>query len=153
MIYTPTHVMVVDDEKDFNEMLAESLKEMDFSVLSAFSGKQCLALMEDNPVDVIVLDIKMPEMDGIETLTRVKKNFPLVEIIMLTGHGTIESAVKGMKLGAYDYLLKPADFEELVQKIKGARTRRDEHEERIRAAEAQMLKIQSRKGGRSPLGA
>ena len=81
----------------------------------------------------------MPGMDGIATLKEIKKRFPLVEVIMLTGHGTTESAVDGMKLGAFDYLLKPARFEELTVKLESARKRKDEQEERIRKAEAKLL--------------
>jgi DNA-binding NtrC family response regulator len=88
---------------------------------------------------VVILDIKMPGMDGIETLREIKNRFPLVEVIMLTGHGTIESAVEGMKLGAFDYLMKPADFEDLSVKLEAARKRKDEHQERIRKAEARLL--------------
>jgi DNA-binding NtrC family response regulator len=81
----------------------------------------------------------MPGMDGIETLSEIKKRFPLIEVIMLTGHGTTDTAVEGMKLGAYDYLLKPADFEDLKTKLTGARKRKEEHEERIRQAEEKLL--------------
>ena len=81
----------------------------------------------------------MPGMDGIATLKEVKSRFPLVEVIMLTGHGTTESAVEGMKLGAFDYLLKPARFEDLTAKLEAARKRKDEQEERIRQAEAKLL--------------
>jgi DNA-binding NtrC family response regulator len=88
---------------------------------------------------VVILDIKMPGMDGIETLREIKNRFPLVEVIMLTGHGTIESAVEGMKLGAFDYLMKPADLEDLSVKLEAARKSKDEHQERIRKAEARLL--------------
>jgi DNA-binding response OmpR family regulator len=88
---------------------------------------------------VVILDILMPGMDGIETLKEIKRKRPLVEVIMLTGHGTTESAVEGMKLGAFDYLLKPARFEELTAKLEAARRRKDEQEERIRQAEAKLL--------------
>jgi len=88
---------------------------------------------------VVILDIKMPGMDGIETLKEIKKRFPMVEVIMLTGHGSAESAVEGMKLGAFDYLLKPADIDSLTEKVNGARKRKEEHEERIRQAEVRLL--------------
>jgi DNA-binding NtrC family response regulator len=78
-------------------------------------------------------------MDGIATLKEIKKGFPLVEVIMLTGHGTTESAVQGMKLGAFDYLLKPANFGELAAKLEAARKRKDEQAERIRKAEVKLL--------------
>jgi len=139
MIKIPTKVLVVDDEKDFVEMLSLRLKEVGEKVTAAYSGRECLEILEKTDIDVVILDIKMPGMDGIETLREIKKRFPLVEVIMLTGHGTTETAVEGMKLGAYDYLMKPADFDDLAQKLEGARKRKDEQEERIRKAEAKFL--------------
>ena len=139
MIKIPTKVLVVDDEIDFVEMLSLRLEEEGEKVTPAYSGKECLETMENKEIDVVILDIKMPGMDGIETLREIKKRFPLVEVIMLTGHGTIETAVEGMKLGAFDYLLKPADFDDLTAKLGGARKRKDEQEERIRKAEARLL--------------
>jgi DNA-binding NtrC family response regulator len=144
MIKIPTRVLVVDDEKDFVEMLSLRLQEMGERVTPAYRGKECLEILERQEIDVVILDIKMPGMDGIETLKEIKKKFPLVEVIMLTGHGTTETAVEGMKLGAFDYLLKPADFDDLTEKLTGARERKDEQEERIRKAEARSL---LRRGG------
>ncbi|MDY6825319.1 MAG: response regulator [Thermodesulfobacteriota bacterium] len=146
MIKIPARVLIVDDEKDFVEIFAMRLEELGETVFSAFSGKECLNFLSENEdIDVVILDIKMPGgMDGIDTLMELKKRFPLVEVLLLTGHGTIETAVKGMKLGAYDYLLKPADFSEIKEKIEGARQRREEQEERIRKAEQRAL---LRKGG------
>jgi DNA-binding NtrC family response regulator len=140
----PSHILLVDDEKDFVEMLSLRLKENDENVLAAHSGRECLETLEKTTVDVVVLDVKMPGMDGIETLKEIKKRHPLVEVIMLTGHGTIQSAVEGMKLGAFDFLLKPADFKELTEKIKRARERRTEQVERIQKAEAAMLLRQTK---------
>jgi len=143
MIKIPTRILVVDDEKDFVEMLSLRLKETGEKVTSVYSGKECLETLEEkkdvDDVDVVILDIKMPGMDGIETLREIKKRFPLVEVIMLTGHGATETAVEGMKLGAFDYLLKPADFKDLSAKLEAARKRKDEHKERIRMAEARFL--------------
>ncbi len=139
MIKIPTRVLLVDDEKDFVEMLSLRLKEMGEKVTLAYNGQECLEILEKENIDVVILDIKMPGMDGIETLTEIKKRFPIVEVIMLTGHGTTETAVEGMKLGAFDYLMKPADFDDLTVKMEGARKRKDEQEERIRKAEATFL--------------
>lgn len=139
MIKIPAKILVVDDEKDFVEMLSLRLEEVGEKVTPAYSGRECLDEMETKDFDVVILDIKMPGMDGIETLREIKKRFPLVEVVMLTGHGTTETAVEGMKLGAFDYLLKPADFEDLAAKLEGARKRKDEQEERIRKAEARLL--------------
>jgi len=139
MVRIPTNVLLVDDEKDFVEMLSLRLKEAGERVTPAYSGKECLETLGRKNIDVVILDLKMPGMDGIETLKEIKRRFPLVEVIMLTGHGTTESAVQGMKLGSYDYILKPADFEDLTSKLAGARKRKDEQEERIRKAEATLL--------------
>ncbi len=139
MIRIPTRILLVDDEKDFVEMLSLRLKEIDEKVFEAFSGRECLEILGKTIIDVVILDIRMPGMDGMETLKEIKRQFPLVEVIMLTGHGSAETAVEGMKLGAFDYLMKPADFEDLVIKVTGARQRKDEQEERIRKAEAKLL--------------
>ena len=139
MIKIPTRVLLVDDEKDFVEMLSLRLNEVGEKVTAAYSGKECLETLENKEIDVVILDIKMPGMDGMETLREIKKRFPLVEVIMLTGHGSAETAVEGMKLGAFDYLMKPADFNDLTTKLEGARKRKDEQEERIRKAESKLL--------------
>ncbi len=144
MIKIPTKVLIVDDEKDFVEMFSLRLQETGERVFTAYSGQECLEVLENETIDVVVLDIKMPGMDGIETLREIKKRHPIVEVILLTGHGAIETAVSGMKLGAYDYLLKPADVEEMAAKLEGARKRKDEQEERIRKAEQRTL---LRRGG------
>ncbi len=144
MVKIPASVLVVDDEKDFVEMLSLRLQEEGEKVSTAHSGKECLEILEKTNIDVVILDIKMPGMDGMETLGEIKKRFPIIEVIMLTGHGSTETAVEGMKLGAFDYLLKPADFDDLSAKLEGARKRKDEQEERIRKAEVTLL---LRKGG------
>ena len=139
MIKIPIRVLLVDDEKDFVEMLGLRLEEAGENVTSAYSGQECLKVLKKKEIDVVILDILMPGMDGIATLKQIKNRFPLVEVIMLTGHGTTESAVKGMKLGAFDYLLKPAHFGELTAKLESARKRKDEQAERIRKAEVKLL--------------
>ena len=139
MIRIPTRVLLVDDEEDFVEMLSLRLQEAGEKVSAAYSGEEGLDALAKTHIDVVVLDIKMPGMDGMETLVEIKKRFPLVEVIMLTGHGSAETAVEGMKLGAFDYLMKPAEFEELTSKLQRARERKDEQEERIRQAESKLL--------------
>jgi DNA-binding NtrC family response regulator len=144
MIKIPTRVLLVDDEKDFVEMLSLRLNEVEEKVTVAYSGKECLETLMNKEIDVVILDIKMPGMDGMETLREIKKKFPLVEVIMLTGHGSTETAVEGMKMGAFDYLMKPADFDDLTAKMEAARKRKEEQEERIRKAESRLF---LRKGG------
>jgi DNA-binding NtrC family response regulator len=120
-------------------MLALRLTEAGEKVSRSYSGRECLQLLEKDNIDVVLLDIKMPGMDGIETLREIKRQYPLIEVIMLTGHGSTETAVEGMKLGAYDYLLKPADFKDLIGKLNGAREKKEAQQERIRKAEAKLL--------------
>lgn len=90
-------------------------------------------------MEVVVLDVKMPGMDGMETLKQIKGRFPLVEVIMLTGHATVETAIEGMKMGAFDYLMKPCDIDQLLEKVEGAAEKKQKHEEKI--MEARMREI------------
>jgi DNA-binding NtrC family response regulator len=112
----PVSILVVDDERDFVEMLCLRLEGEGHRVRGVYSGQDALKAISRAEPDVVVLDIKMPGMDGIETLKAIKADHPMVEVILLTGHGAIDTAVQGMKAGAFDYLLKPADFDELTQK-------------------------------------
>jgi len=144
MIKIATHILLVDDEKDFVEMLSLRLQEAGEKVTPAHDGRMGLDLLQKEHIDVVILDIKMPGMDGIQVLKEIKTRHPLVEVILLTGHGTAETAVEGMRLGAFDYLMKPADFDELTAKLNGARQKKEAQEERIRKAEARLL---LRKGG------
>lgn len=128
-------LLLVDDEEKFVEMLAERLGARGFEVATALSGEDALERINDRDADVVILDVLMPGKSGIETLREIKQVKPLTEVVMLTGHATVETAIEGMKLGAYDYLMKPTEIEDLVQKIKKAYNRKAAHEERIRQAE------------------
>lgn len=139
MIKIPAKVLIVDDEKDFVEMFSLRLETQGEKVSVAYSGESALKILNEKPIDVVILDIRMPGMDGISTLRQIKTLHPIVEVILLTGHGSTETAVEGMKLGAFDYLMKPADAEEIKIKIENARKRKDEQEERIRKAEVRLL--------------
>ena len=134
-------IMLVDDEVTFVKTMAKRLETRDIQVMTAFSGEECLEKLNTNKkIDVIVLDIKMAGMDGIETLRNIKRTAPLIEVLMLTGHATVEYAVDGMKLGAYDFLMKPCDIEELVSKAKDAAMKKQAHEEKIRDARDVRIK-------------
>ena len=127
---TEPFIMLVDDEIEFVETMAKRLARKNMKVLKAFQGQVGMEMLHTHEnLDVVVLDMKMPGMDGIETLKAIKALSPLTEVIMLTGHGTVESAIDAMRLGAYDYLKKPCDFEELVEKISGATHKKVSHEE------------------------
>ena len=117
-------VLLVDDEREFVAILTQRLTKRNYSVTFAHSGKDALAqLEEDKDIEVVILDAKMPGLDGIETLKLIRKKWPLVEVIMLTGHSTIDSAINAIKVGAFDYLIKPIEMEQLVLKIEKAANR------------------------------
>lgn len=139
-----TKVLLVDDEKDFVASLSERLDLRNIDVVYAFSGNEAIQLIEKQDFDVVILDVLMPGKDGVETLQEIKKSKPLTQVIMLTGHATVETAINGMKKGAYDYLMKPTETELLVKKIEKARQLKKEHEERIQQAE--IDNIVKRKG-------
>ena len=133
-------VMLVDDEVSFVETLVKRLATRDIETITAFSAEEGLEKLEMNQnLDVIVLDVKMPGMDGLEMLKRIKAGFFRVEVIMLTGHATIESGIMGMKLGAYDFLTKPCDIEELVSKVEEATKKKRAHDTKIEDAERKKL--------------
>jgi DNA-binding NtrC family response regulator len=138
-------VLLVDDEVPFVEAMTRRLTKRNLTVLAAFNGQESLAsLGKNNSVDVVILDVKMPGMDGIETLREIKKAFPLVEVIMLTGHATVETAIEGMKVGAFDYLMKPCDIDQLMGKVQEAKTKKRKHEEKI--IQARIKEIALRRG-------
>ena len=137
-------VLLIDDEPQFVEVLAERLEARGFAAQTALTGDEGLAKLQEQEADVVILDVQMPGRDGVETLREIKRIKPLIEVIMLTGHATIESGIQGLKLGAYDYLMKPTDTEDLVAKILRAYARKSEQEERIRRAE--IDKIIARRG-------
>jgi two-component system, OmpR family, response regulator CpxR len=132
-------LLLVDDEEQFLEVLAERMEARNFDVRTAFSGDEAIAKLQEQESDVVILDVLMPGKDGLETLREIKQLRPIVEVIMLTGHATVETAIEGMKLGAYDYLMKPSETEDLVTKISRAYHRKAEHEERIRQAEINKI--------------
>ncbi|MCP4748981.1 MAG: response regulator [Desulfobacteraceae bacterium] len=128
-------VLLVDDEKDFINSLKQRLELRGFDVKTAYTGEEALDIVKNGNLDVIVLDVLMPGKSGIDTLREIKVETPLIEVIMLTGHATVETAIKGMKLGAYDFLMKPIEADELIGKIKKAHALKSDHEKRIRKAE------------------
>lgn len=138
------NVLLVDDEKSFVEPLSERLRFRDFNVDTAFSGREALTIIEEKTVDVVVLDVRMPGLSGSETLRCIKESNPLIQVIMLTGQATVAVAIEDMKLGAYDFLMKPADIEALAVKITAAHGIKSDHERRIQ--EAEIGKIVGTKG-------
>ena len=136
---TAPFIMLVDDEVSFVETMAKRLQKRNIKTIMAFSAKEGLVKLKENQnIDVIILDVKMPGMDGIEALKVIKKTSPLTEVILLTGHATIESGIDGMKLGAYDFLKKPCDLEELVSKVEEATKKKRSHDDKINVWETFM---------------
>jgi two-component system, OmpR family, response regulator len=117
-------VMIVDDEQDFLETIVKRLQARGIEVTGAESGYKALELIDGGNIDVVILDVKMPGLDGIETLREMKKKKPLVEVIMLTGHASVESGIQGMQLGAFDYVMKPVALDELLEKMRQAYERK-----------------------------
>ena len=138
------NVLLVDDEIEFVETFSERLVMRDLEISKAFSGEEALQVLESNKnIEVVILDVKMPGMDGIETLAQIKAKFPLIEVIMLSGHTDVESAIDGMKRGAFDYLMKPCDMDQIIAKVTEAATKKQEHEEKI--IQARINEITSRR--------
>jgi DNA-binding NtrC family response regulator len=137
-------VLLVDDEEEFVETLGERLEVRGFDVTTALSGAEALERIQEREIDLVVLDVQMPGLDGVEALRQIKQRKPLIEVIMLTGHATVQTAIDGMKLGAFDFLLKPAETEELVEKIRRAYDRKAEQDRRIQ--EAEISEIVKRRG-------
>jgi len=134
-----TRILLVDDEEQFVQALSERLTLRGYDVTTSLSGEDALEKLKQYNYEVVILDIAMPGLNGIATLREIKKFKPLTEVIMLTGHATVETAIEGMKIGAADYLVKPCDTEELMAKINNAQQRKADQEERIREAKVKDI--------------
>lgn len=124
-------VLVIDDEVDFVETIVKRLRDRGLEAEGALSGPEGLQLLDNKEFDVIILDVKMPKMNGIETLREIKKKSPLVEVIMLTGHGSVESGIRGLQLGAFNFVMKPVPLNELLKQMTQAYERKLIEEERV----------------------
>jgi DNA-binding NtrC family response regulator len=140
------NILVVDDEGDFLETLMNRLRKRNIGTIGCASGEEAVRLAKEHQFDVVILDIKMPGgMDGIETLREIKRIQPEAEVILLTGHASLETSVEGMKQGAYDYLLKPIRLEDLLEKLVQALERKGSAEHRAQSEEIRKL-LQKRAG-------
>ena len=124
--------MLVDDEVEFVDTLAKRMKKRKLTTSSVNSGEDALEFLDQHPTDVVILDVKMPGIDGIQTLREIKQQYPLVEVIMLTGHANVEVAIQGMEIGAFDYLMKPMAIDDLVYKIQDAYKKKSIQEKKIK---------------------
>ncbi len=133
-------VLVVDDEVDFLETIVKRLQKRQVDAEGVETGEAAVEVLSNKLFDVVLLDVKMPgRMDGIQTLREIKRIQPLAEVLLLTGHASVETSIEGMKLGAFDYLLKPMKFEELLIKMASAFEKKDTHDKKIRSAKIQEL--------------
>ena len=127
-------LMLVDDEERYLETTRKLLEKKGYRAVTASSGTEALNKLAQGDIHVVILDVKMPRMDGHETFREIKKRFPLVEVIMLTGHATVESAIEGLREGAFDYLMKPADVELIIEKAEEAFEKYKKHQIKITMA-------------------
>lgn len=111
------NVLVVDDEQDFRETLVKRMRKRNFSVRGAKDGQEALEMMQESPADIVILDIRMPRMNGLQTLQALTQSHPSTKVILLTGHACAETAHYGLLHGAYDYLLKPVTLDQIMTKI------------------------------------
>jgi two-component system, OmpR family, response regulator len=116
----PMKILLVDDEREFVTTLAERLELRNMKVTTAMDGESALGLVENDPPQVVVLDVMMPGLGGLEVLERIKAINPKIQVILLTGHGATKDGIRGMQLGAFDYLIKPIDIDELIKKLNEA---------------------------------
>jgi DNA-binding NtrC family response regulator len=130
-------IMLVDDEERLLFTSKRLFERLNVDVTTASNGRDALCLLNEIDVDVVLLDVKMPGMDGLETLSEIKKAHPLVEVVLVTGHASYDDAVQGLKLGAMDYLLKPVCMKDLLSKVEEAFAKRHEREKKIRSAECE----------------
>lgn len=137
MTEKPT-VLFVDDEEDYLTTLLKRMRKRGIEASGAATGEEALDHLTGHPVDVVVLDVRMPGMSGIETLRKIKEMAPLTEVIMLTGHASLEVAREGMELGAFDYLMKPVGIDELLYKLEDAYKKKTIQETKIDALDAML---------------
>ncbi len=128
-------VLIADDETEYLDTLVKRMKKRHLDITGVRSGEEALEWLKQNSADVVVLDVRMPGMDGIQVLREIKIKYPLVEVIMLTGHANVEVAIEGMELGAFDYLMKPMDIDELLYKIQDAFKKKAIQQEKIAGME------------------
>jgi two-component system OmpR family response regulator len=113
-------ILLVDDEVAFANNIAKLISKRGYDIITVYNGENAVKAVEENDFDVIVLDLKMPGMGGMATLQQIKVKKPVIEVIILTGHGSFESGIDGIQMGAFDFIMKPVRFEDLQEKIRQA---------------------------------
>ena len=125
-------VLFVDDEADFLETILKRMQKRGVAASGVDSGEAALTWLQQSPADMVVLDVRMKGMDGIQTLRAIKSAYPLIEVIMLTGNTSVDNAIELMQLGTFDYLMKPINIDDLLYKIEDAYTRKKLNEKQQR---------------------
>jgi DNA-binding NtrC family response regulator len=133
------NLLLVDDEQRFLSTTKVLLEKRGVATWTAAGGPAALAVLAAQRIDVVVLDVKMPGMDGLEVLKRIKQDYPLVEVILLTGHASVESAVEGLQQGAFDYLMKPCDVSDLINEAEKACARKRDAEDQARKSQIDKI--------------
>jgi DNA-binding NtrC family response regulator len=137
-------VLLVDDEKDFVEVLAERMRSRGLEVTCATSGREAISAVEEETFDAVILDLAMPDLDGLETLRRLHEIQPELQVMILSGRATVKTAVEAIRRGATDIFEKPTDVETLVDRIRSARATRIAHEDDV--AEEHIEEILRKRG-------
>ncbi len=132
-------LLLVDDEERFLQTTQILLTKRGVDTFTAQNGLDAMKTLDEHHIDVVILDVKMPGLDGVEVLRKTKQRHPLVEVIMLTGHASAESAVAGLKLGAFDYVMKPCNIADLMEKVNLAFDKKQAMSEKIRKAKVQRI--------------
>jgi len=132
-------LLIVDDEERFLHTTKILLEKRGVITFTATNGTDALKAMDEHRIDVVILDVKMPGIDGVAVLRTTKQRHPLLEVIMLTGHASVESAVEGLKLGAFDYVKKPCDISDLITKVNDAYDKKHAMEEKIHKAQIDKI--------------
>ncbi|MBA4392642.1 MAG: two-component system response regulator [Desulfobacca sp.] len=122
-------VLIVDDEEAFANNIAKLISKRGYDIQAVYNGQSAINALDEGDFDVIILDLKMPGLDGLSTLKIIKGKKPSVEVIILTGHGSMDSGIDGIQLGAFDFLMKPVRFDDLYEKVRQAFQRKLVHEE------------------------
>ncbi len=132
-------LLIVDDEERFLTTTKALLQKRGITTFISTSGLKAIEILGSKPIDVVILDIKMPGLDGVEVLRVIKKRYPLVEVIMLTGHASAESAVSGLNLGAFDYLMKPCDIQIMLDKVNQAYAKKEAGDKKAQQAKIDKI--------------
>lgn len=133
------HLLLVDDEEQFLSTTKKLMERRGISTFTCINGFDAFEILEHHRVDVVLLDVKMPGIDGLDVLSKIKRKHPDVEVILLTGHASVETAVEGLKMGAFDYLTKPSGISDILAKVGEAYEKKLAREEKARKAKVENM--------------